>query len=228
MVATGPKKPAQRTRSLHDVRSYDKERGNGDSGPVRTHFGEIHQPLLRYIAGTQIAVGCVAWVTSKTILAQLAACERTALVVQKENFWKKPDSRGQRLRSGYERLRGDMPLSAFPLPLPRMDGHGGTVPAISCVGVSSTRMYDPLMHHKFLVRCVRHGDRLKPLAVWVGSANFSEGANNSFENAVEIHDPAVAESYLVEFARVAALSEPMMWRSAQPNPQFKLKQRKTG
>jgi phosphatidylserine/phosphatidylglycerophosphate/cardiolipin synthase-like enzyme len=78
------------------------------------------------------------------------------------------------------------------------------------------------MHHKFLVRGTHSAEGLVPSAVWTGSFNFSNNAGNSFENAVEIHEVNVAQQYLNEFARVAALSEPLNWSHDWVSPQYRL------
>lgn len=186
-------------------------------GRTTAHFGELRQPLVAFITGSEIVVGAVAWITCPKIVAALAA-RPVALVVQKENWWKKADTRGRALAARYASLRGGICASALPAPLSSLTD---SLPPIACVGYSKAGSF-PLMHHKFIVRCKQEdtpaGPVLVPLAVWTGSFNFSGNANDSLENAVEIHDPAVAAAYLREFALVASLSEGLNWRMSKPSP----------
>ncbi len=213
------------TMSLHGLHTQPRQRSTlTPHGVCTAHFGELHEPLLRFITASEVVVGCVAWVTSSKILDALAQ-RPVALVVQKENWWKKRDARGTALARRYAALTGGLPASAFPDPLGTKSFRGKPVPndavmaPIACVGYGSGSQFQPLMHHKFIVRCVVGPDgRLGPTAVWTGSFNFSANANDSFENAVEIHDPVVAAGYLAEFALAASLSEPMNWRLTRPNP----------
>lgn len=210
---------------LHALHTADRNRATSTPRGICTaHFGELRRPLLEFIDHSEVVVGCVAWVTERHILEALAR-RPVALVVQKENWWKKTDVRGQALARRYAALTGGLPAALFPDPLGTKTFRGKPVPndaalaPIACVGYGSGSQHQPLMHHKFLVRCVLDGDgALLPVAVWTGSFNFSGNADRSFENAVEIHDPTIAAAYLTEFALVASVSEPMNWRLARPNP----------
>lgn len=240
-MASPKKRPASATKStakpkrtnmpggvsLHDlVATAERERTVPSmGGPVVAHFGELRAPLLRFIDKSDVLVGCVAWITSPPVLSALAS-KHVALVVQKESWWKKNDARGIALADRYNALRGDMPARAFPEPLSRR--RTSTVPAIACLGYGDTKggrpggATPPLMHHKFLIRCTVTGkagapdSNLEPVAVWTGSFNFSGNANDSLENAVEIHDPVIAAAYLSEFAAIARVAEPMTWRLGKP------------
>ncbi|WP_248581604.1 hypothetical protein [Nocardioides sp. InS609-2] len=217
------------TQSLHALHPGPRLRPTATPHGVCTaHFGELHGPLLDFIAGSEVIVGCVAWITSGRILDALAT-RPVALVVQKENWWKKTDTRGQTLAGRYAGLTGGLAASAFPPPLATKTFRGKPVPndlvlaPISCIGYSRAQSrFAPLMHHKFIVRCriEKTGavEVLVPLAAWTGSFNFSGNANDSFENALEIHDPVIAAAYLAEFALMASLSESMNWRTAAPRP----------
>lgn len=220
-----PSRLAVTVTSLHDL--HDRPRNRDTSTPhgvATAHFGQLRRPLLQFIDGSEIIVGCVAWLTERYILEALAA-RPVALVVQKENWWKKADARGKALAQRYAALTGGLSASAFPEPLATKTFRGKPVPndavlvPLACVGFGGASHHSPLMHHKFIVRCVMGPDGvLEPVAVWTGSQNFSANSDNSFENAVEIHDPRIAAAYLAEFALMASLSEPMNWRLSRPNP----------
>lgn len=215
------------TPSLHTLHAGPRLRPTSTPHGVATvHFGELHGPVLDFIAGSEVIVGCVAWITSGQILDALAS-KRVALVVQKEGWWKRGDTRGAALARRYAALTGGLAASAFPEPLGTKTFRGKPVPnsaelaPIACVGYGygSGSQFQPLMHHKFIVRCtLDEAGQLVPLAVWTGSANFSANSNDSMENALVIHDPAIAAAYLGEFALVASLSEPMNWRLSRPSP----------
>jgi hypothetical protein len=208
------------TVPLHNFVDAPRVRNVSTPGGVCTvHLGELHTPLLRFIRGSEVVVGCVAWVTNPEFLEALGS-RVSAVVVQKENWWKKADARGLGLARRYAALGNGIPVSALPdagrlAPRERLA-------AISCVGYRAA--HGPLMHHKFLVRCVVEraadgSENLVPIAVWTGSRNLTSLANDSFENAVEIHDPTIAAAYLEEFVLVASLSESMNWRSTTPKPE---------
>lgn len=197
-------------------------------GMITTHFGDLTDPVVDFIRGSEAVVGCVAWLTAAPILEALSEVE-TAIVVQKEDFLRpdqgQKDSWRQALRKSYGAITNGFARYQFPFPFGMMDYLGdSTVDPVSCVGNHNTdkRAAMPRMHHKFLVRGAQTDDRFVPSAVWTGSFNFSKNAGNSFENAVEIHDVDVAQQYLNEFARVAALSEPLNWSRDWVTPQYRL------
>ena len=208
------------TTNLNDVRrpgkAFDwaaRDRGTA-SGPVTAHFGDVASALENFITGSEALVGCVAWLTSPRMIAALAA-RPVALVVTKE-WWLRSTNRtalSARRRALYATLTGGLAAEDFPVPL---DGFGGTIDAIRAMGHNprARSAAHPLMHSKFLVRLVSG----RPVAVWTGSFNLSKSAESNIENAVEIHDPAIAAAYLAEFARVEALSEPIDFAAGRIAP----------
>lgn len=194
-----------------------------------THFGDLTDPVVDFIRGSEAIVGCVAWLTSTPILEALARVQ-TAIVVQKEDFLR-PDqdqnnSWKQTLRSSYGALSNDFARYMFPYPYGMMSyASDPTVDPVTCVGNHNSQKREtmPRMHHKFLVRVTLNDDcKFVPSAVWTGSFNLSKNGGNSFENAVEVHDENVAQQYLNEFSRVAALSEPLNWKQDWVTPQHRL------
>lgn len=212
------------------------DRASVQSGPIVAHFGDVTGPAIGFIEESAVILGCVAWLTSFQILDALATVENVAIVVQKEDFLR-PDlgAKGgwkNDLRVRYERLSCDIYRQSLPAPLSSMSYCSDpAVPAVRCAGHhnSDKALAMPRMHHKFLVRCERRDDgetlspdNYRPTAVWTGSFNFSYNAGQSFENAVEIHDETIAEAYLQEFARVAAISEPLDWTSTWAAPEWRI------
>lgn len=59
-------------------------------------------------------------------------------------------------------------------------------------------------------------------AVWTGSFNWTKGATNSFENAVLLKKPEIADAYYKEFQQMLALSEPLDWNSEYVEPEWRI------
>lgn len=84
------------------------------------------------------------------------------------------------------------------------------------------------MHHKFLIFCSIGGaphegflfGPIDPYAFWTGSFNFTRNATCSFENAVYVENPVIAEAFLREWGQLAALSEPLDWQHEYVAPQY--------
>lgn len=208
-------KPTQRKRSGYDW--ADRDRGV-ESGKVIAHLGDIASPLEEFIRGSEAIVGCVAWITSGRLVTALAG-RPVSIIVNKEWALRSTDMNpaAVRNRETFSRLRGGLRRRDFPAPLSDVAGTDDFIAPLRCVGYTAKGATNlPLMHHKFIVRL----ERGRPVAVWTGSFNFTVGAERSFENAVEIHDPKVAAAYLGEWARVAALSEPMEFKAGKAEPDW--------
>ena len=200
---------------------WDKQDRGVTSGKTTTHFGDIATPLEQFLAGSEAIVGCVAWITSQRLVDALAGVP-VALIVNKEFELRTSDAKPEpsRQRANLDRLTGGLKRSSFPAPLNQVSGAPDeAIDPVRCVGhVTRGRgTNSPLMHHKFVVRLTGG----KPTAVWTGSFNFTHNAETSLENAVEIHDPAIARAYLAEWARVAALSEPLDFVAGKADPSWK-------
>lgn len=199
------------------------------SDGITAHFGDLTDPAVKFILESTAIVGCVAWLTSPRILGALAKVQ-SAIVVQKEDFLRPDTGRNgssDRLRQRYGALHNDFMRYWFPNPL-GMTSYAGdpSLKPVSCVGNHNAEKQAamPRMHHKFMVRvnfCPKTGAIIAE-KVWTGSFNFSANAARSFENAIEIDDPRIAEEYLKEFAKVAALSEPLNWKYPWVTPQYRI------
>ena len=55
------------------------------SGVVSVYFKNLEERLVRHIEQAEVVMGCVAWLTSPTIISVLAK-KQVAIVVQKEDF----------------------------------------------------------------------------------------------------------------------------------------------
>ncbi|HTN57915.1 MAG TPA: phospholipase D-like domain-containing protein [Protaetiibacter sp.] len=177
------------------------------SAKVTVHFGDVASAAEDFVRGSDMLLGCVAWVKSPRLVAALA--ERpVALVVNKEF--------GLRVEGHHERepltlLTGGVPAKHLVAPAKRT----GTLDTVRCAGWTAKGKFGAFMHHKFLVRLSSTG---RPLMVWTGSFNFTAGAERNIENGMVIDDPKLAAAYLAEFSRVWALSEPLNFATGAPKP----------
>lgn len=210
--------PTPKERCDYDWHERHRDSAHAKPGAVITHFGDLRPALLKFLAESEAIVGCVAWVSASDIIDVLSK-RPVALIVNKEPFLK-PTGRvsAARQRENLTRLVGGLRRRDFPAPLDRMyQNRNDIIDPVRCVGHTGARVQNsPLMHHKFAVRLTNG----KPTAVWTGSFNWTVNASSSIENAVEIHDPKVAEDFLKEFARVASLSEPLDYLSPSSKPQW--------
>lgn len=210
---------------------------------VEVYFQDLRNHLMRHIQRADAVFGCVAWLTSKDILRELSRVQ-CSVVVQKEDFLRPDlslkDSHRKILRQAYTSLYCTILKKEFPDNFMLRIDPGGRqeIYPIRCVGLrgSGGRWPSPKSHHKFVVFCEyrkktwrRVGNdeyltpgKITPYAVWTGSFNFTENSQASLENAVVIHDQAVALAYLEEYARVYALSESLDWKSKWTAPEFKI------
>ena len=195
---------APRSRAGYDWGKLDR---TTSSGNVSVHFGDVAAAAEEFITGSEMLVGCVAWVKSRRLVAALAR-RPVALVVNKEFGLR---VKGHPEREALMSLVGGVPSRSLPSPTPKE----AKLDPVRCAGWAAKGRFGALMHHKFLVRLDRTG---KPLAVWTGSFNLTAGAENNIENGMTITDPVIAAAFLEEFTRVWAVSEPLLFTAGTPTP----------
>lgn len=197
-----------------------------------------------------LCFGAVAWLTDLNLLSDLGNL-LSSILVQKEDFLR-PDlgqrSGGawrNDVRKAYEAIppvpcdRSFLPGKASKL---SFLGGQDVGQAVRCVGerpspnITHTH---PRMHNKFLVFAspINRGilydeeaeDSLHQLGggwnahvVWTGSYNLSKNAGHSWENALIIRDPVIAEAYLNEWSQLFTFSEPLDWRSEYIAPEWRI------
>jgi phosphatidylserine/phosphatidylglycerophosphate/cardiolipin synthase-like enzyme len=197
------------------------------SGNIEVVFKNLTERLILQIRKAHYVFGCVAWLTNTEILDALATSPAVSIIVQKEDFLR-PDSRHEggfkdRLRRKYKALHG---LDRYRAPGRINMMSSSCDPAIEpvrCMGIAPDgQRFAPRMHHKFLVFASLDGRVWRPDAVWTGSFNFTVNAGGSFENAVIIRDPQIANAYLEEWSQVAALSEPLDWSRPWVAPEWRV------
>jgi hypothetical protein len=215
---------------------HDKEpqSDNGMSAvaPIDVIFRNHRARLVAEITRFPVVLGCVAWLTDTVILEALAKCRHVSIIVQKEDFLR-PDlgqTRAQSLRRLYDALPSPLLRYALPGGVSSLNYAGDpSIAAVRCVGNhnSEKRSAWPRMHNKFLIFCDQKpdGDGLEdvvPRKVWTGSYNISANAAASWENAIMIDSPEVANAYAREYGQIMALSEPLDWRSPWVAPEYRI------
>lgn len=212
--------------------------GSFTPNSVHVYHRNLSDALIGHIHDAHTVLGCVAWLTHADILNALSLVEGgVQIVVQKEDFLR-PDTEhdydrarplNKSLRAKYDAL----PSVGEQYHLPGIARHLNVccilnIQPVRCLGNHNRdrRPAHPRMHNKFLVFC-RAGHNPDeptrvPYAVWTGSFNMTQNATNSFENAVYIECPQVAEAYANEWAQIFALSEPLDWESDWCAPEFRI------
>ena len=166
---------------------------------IRSFWGEEHRRYPAKAEPWPLAIGCVPWLTSRTVVDALIELGPVCIAVDKSNWGAKQHHRRQVQRLNDEahgvwqriipRLdtmgprdsRGDAPLIH---PSSGMPGNREIGP-VRLVGWSKepTGRIRPLLHAKLLVLCIAWtwendgggwDDLLTPLWVWSGSANWTE------------------------------------------------------
>jgi HKD family nuclease len=202
------------------------------------YFKDLSVKLIKYIEAADVVVGCVAWLTERSILNALKKKDEVSLIVQKEDFLR-PDGQVTKseLRGLYDSLKS--PCRAYMgEPLSSMNMAGDCfdpIGAIRCVGIRDNDKTHPRMHNKFALFCrsdkripedlnyQSYGyDTIKPYAVWTGSFNWTHNATNSLENAVVLYDPEIVDAFYKEYKQIAAISESLDWTSEYVKPDWRI------
>ena len=226
--------PIRQVKDLNvAVGRYPSEPACAQGVSVEAYFSNLEGHLISHIRSADIVVGCIAWLTSSTILKALGKVPGgVSIIVQKEEFLR-PDldsdsnaSWREQLRSLYEAVPS---LNCWPETLNIVSAalyDDNTIKSIRCAGMSNPRrLAQPRMHHKFLVFCRDSGSSAGavqnraapnwpvPYAVWTGSFNLTANGRHSLENAVFLEAPTIAKRYYDEWQSVAWISEPLDWNS---------------
>lgn len=213
---------------------------------IAVYFRDLEHHLLEYIREADVVIGCVAWLTSETILQALALKKHVSIIVQKEDFLR-PDiaSRpnwSRRLCDLYSKLPSFDRYNLSGL-VSSLDTCGDpTLDAVRCVGNynSEKKPAFPRSHHKFVLFCelLNHSwmdeeyegkepemydiDYIQPYAVWTGSFNFTSTAGRSFENAIVLKDQDIINAFYQEYSQIVALSEPLDWETPWSEPEWRI------
>ncbi len=208
------------------------DHGLSANANIEVIFRHHQTRLVQEIDRVAVVLGCVAWLTDSVVLQALARRTQVNIVVQKEDFLK-PDlgqTWAQNLRALY---------AALPSPLMRYSLPGGvsslnyagdpSIAAVRCVGNHNRekRAAWPRMHNKFLIFCdlepdAHGGQTVVPRRVWTGSYNISLNAAASWENAVLIDNPDVADAFAREFGQILTFSEALDWTSDWVAPEYRI------
>ena len=182
--------PKKRSRDLNqqvnnDDRKRQKvhQRGNRKVSILFDGRG-IQNAIVRHIKrdDTSYIVGCVAWLSNKRILRNMAEhlrgvsiiCTKDRLTTRRKN------------QQAYSKLGGCF--------------QGGV---IRTMGEGRGR-FKSLMHHKFLIGLSK--DRV-PIWVMNGSFNVTESAITNLENIMIFDDPEISTTFFDEFKRLHRMSQ---------------------
>lgn len=201
-----------------------------EHGPVKAIFRNLSSVLVEHIDASDGVVGCVAWLTEPKILDAMSR-RKSNVIVQKEDFLR-PDGKSSKnkLHEAYKKCMrfSQEDKYKFPNRFTKELNTNCTImeEAVRCVGNHNSAKSSSFArsHHKFLV-FLRDNIALEtyePYAVWTGSFNFTKNAGASFENAVVISIPEIAQAYLDEWAQIMALSEPLNWEHPWCYPEYRL------
>ncbi len=230
MVAMDLNKLAIQNADGPDMPLRDTGTSSAD-GSASVYFRDIECSLIRHIEAADVVVGCVAWLSSRSVLHALARKKAVAIVVQKEDFlrpdldqsWKQT---GRELRTLYRALPCGFERFQYPGLVSTLSVCGDTsMDAVRCLGSHNNEQKSavPRAHHKFAVFC-RHHDgevgepQIVPYEVWTGSYNWTRNAVRSLENAVVLRDPAIVNAFFGEWEQAYAVSEPLDWDSLWAMP----------
>lgn len=185
----------------------------------------------------RVAVGVVPWFNNMGIARLLARMEAASITIDKRAT---DTSAAQWLnREARPVVAGWLGMDTLGLPdehgEPPLLGPTSTMPgdalAIEPVRVAGYRLgsSSPLLHAKILVLChldyLDYGEQwdsvlLRPVRVWIGSANWTESAPNHLEVGLWSTDEALAQSSLEFVSDIIRVSEPLGSATSRPQPQY--------
>ena len=179
---------------------------------------KIHDHLrdiLNTYGQNRIIIGCVAWLTSETLISSLAKASKVSLLVNHQDFQKW--GFGTVTREKYK------VLPKFNVPFKDVWGEKIETPlnllpesyeAVRCVGgidnstTGKNAVMVPLMHAKFIVIC---DDNHFPRWLWHGSMNFTENSQSNLEMVAFFDDPTFALHAFNFFSKVFLESKPVQY-----------------
>ena len=219
-------------------------RADSSDGLTKVYFKSLEAELLTRVRAADVVVGCVAWLTSKPILQELAKKEGVSIIVQKEDFLRPDLGASSSWKNDLRRLYRQIPRTltryddGFQNTEIHMMSFAGdpSLDPIRCVGNYNREKLAafPRAHHKFVVFCRsktlplenrRFEDEARtfePYEVWTGSFNFTKNAGFSFENAIVSTDQNLVSAFFKEYGQLAALSEPLDWETDWTAPQWRI------
>ncbi len=214
--------PAPRLQIDHSTSS--------NTAGLKVYFTNLKDRLIKLITEADVVIGNVAWVTNNDILQALSAVKGVSIIVQKEPFLQSSSNQSfaQALTSKYATLPSLPQAVVNTLGLVTKQGTEITLGPIRCAGpVSQTT--GSKVDNKFVVFCRsdKPGQQytsITPYAVWTGSFNFTDAGCNSWENAVVIKSPRIAQAYFSYYAQILAFSEPCDWTSPDMSPEWQFNQ----
>lgn len=201
-----------------------------DSKKIDVVFKNIKDRIINEINATPCMVGCIAWLTDFDILK--AMTERDVqIIVQKEDFLRPDlgsnDKFKNTLKDLYSKINTEIGRHWHTCRAKDLSFCSDpTLEGIRCVGNYNRERKPamPRMHNKFLVLGdnLNKEGRFEPWGVITGSYNYTNNANNSFENIVIIRDKKIANAYYNEWGQILAFSEKLNWEFDWVQPEYRL------
>jgi phosphatidylserine/phosphatidylglycerophosphate/cardiolipin synthase-like enzyme len=197
---------------------------------INVYFKDIKEVILGEISATPCMVGCIAWLTDFDILKAMAERD-VQIIVQKEDFLRpdlnSTDKFKKKIKTLYSKINTKIERHWHQCTAGKLSYCSDpTLDGIRCVGNYNREKKPamPRMHNKFLVLGdnLNKAGRFEPWGVITGSFNYTNNANNSFENIVVIRDKKIAEAYYKEWGQILAFSEPLNWESDWVAPEYRI------
>ena len=184
---------------------------------VTPYFDGIEDHLVSHINSSSYIIGCVAWLTNRTILDSLMTIKGVKIIVNKEEYLSSKTYIGKKSYNKCMHNKYDSIPDLTEDKTVRQKFHDilnktinekdiknkdGAILTYGTVNINSR------MHHKFLIF---FDDNFEPIGVWTGSYNISKNSNMSLENVVFISGSEISKYYIQEFMTIYKYSEPYDW-----------------
>ncbi len=197
----------------------------------------VHDRFPARAMAVPVAIGCVPWLDDEKVIGALLGVGQQCIILDKSA---KPERSKRLLEEGrglWQPLLGLEELGPSQLtgepPWIRPEGMPGErhLDAVRVVGWrKNTKIgkFVPLLHAKLLVLAVAYEvewdygylQRLKPLRVWLGSANWTSASRASIEVGTWCDDGVLADEALRFVTSVVRISEPRGAAADEPSPEL--------
>jgi hypothetical protein len=198
----------------------------GENNEIEVYFKNIEKTIINKIKQYKYVVGCVAWLTNKNILKELAKCKSVLIIVQEEDFLR-PDTNfngdklkwKEKIKKLYSKLeKGPIDSMCWGVNSGRDDSIETGIRRFGLVNEKKIPAF-PRMHNKFIfcyneLEYIMNGDEYKFITdgeVITGSYNYTENSNNSLENIIGIKDKKIINGYFKQFVEISTMSMPLNW-----------------
>ncbi len=204
---------------------------------IATFPDMVHDRFPVRAMAVPVAIGCVPWLDDEKVIDALLGLDQQCIVLDKGA---KPDRSRRLLEEGRGLWQPLLGLEEYGAPQP-----AGEPPWITPKGMPGERQLDavrvvgwrknkksgnlvPLLHAKLLVLAVVYDaewdfgyfQRLEPMRVWLGSANWTSASRASLEIGTWCDDSVLAKEALRFLTSVVRISEPRGAEADEPSPEL--------